>query len=1005
MLVESFFCRAAALVVLLGVTGCAGQTPETTPTRSLTPSAVAAAPTPAEISCPERAASPALMPGITQAQLTAEYWLARQGGPVDAVLLDGAQIHRHNAAFRAAGPDAPFKVYDLDAPLDEAGLRAELKERFDWLKQRFTDKKYVDVSGAPITASGLSLSGISLEPSLFTAQADAQIYCAPSARAYYTPSLDLRFNRNNCSMVRIGEPVQVLARWSNGMRLARTRYSYGWLAADVALAPLEHTPEIVTKPITRRGVIEAAFKRLGAPYGWGGDGGGQDCSRFLMNVFAEFGLELPRYSASQAKAGTFSVDVTKVSDETERLRLLDAAAERGITLLHFPGHIMMYLGRDEAGRAMAIHSFAEYLVPCDEGGETLLTVDRISVSDLELGRGTSRKAFIERLTKITVIGEAPGPKLSGVATLRPAAPIVEAESCRNGGSAAIYHSPRRPNRQQKLRLIVAAGPDGGPSTLRLTGPGGQVIYPELTHFGGPPHGYVATLDALPVGRWRAEFGDGDHVTACRKFKMLARRPKAETEDAGREGRPVWAARRKWSRHTEGLYATFVESLFNYPPDEDVSWKNLHSLLRDQGRNVLYDHFGTNEDEQLRLKPDCADLPYLLRAYFAWKLGLPYGYRSCSRGRAGRPPRCGDLQTNFVDRARSGDTEAFQHFANRKIRNAVHSASGRTAPDAEKTDFYPVALSRESLPPGTLFADPYGHLLIVARWLPQGTESYGVLLAADAQPDGTIGRRRFWRGSFLFSPETRDVGAGFKAFRPIVVEDDEPMALDNETLKGRTQFARFSRQQYKGTADDFYAAVEGLINPRPLDPEAMQLALVDALHEAVKRRVVSVDNGEAYMARQRRSMKMPSGYSIFETVGGWEDFATPSRDLRLLISIYTVLGFVDSARSAPARFGIDPQRLEERLAALKTVRDEALADRFIQYTGSEGTVVRLSLAQILERRAGFEMAYNPNDCVEIRWAAPDAGTEMARCRRHRPPAQGRKMRRYRAWFKARRRPPR
>jgi len=28
--------------------------------------------------------------------------------------------------------------------------------------------------------------------------------------------------------------------------------------------------------------------------------------------------------------------------------------------------------------------------------------------------------------------------------------------------------------------------------------------------------------------------------------------------------------------------------------------------------------------------------------------------------------------------------------------------------------------------------------------------------------------------------------------------------------------------------------------------------------------------------------MPEGEKIFETMGAWEDFATPSRDLRLLI---------------------------------------------------------------------------------------------------------------------------
>ena len=62
----------------------------------------------------------------------------------------------------------------------------------------------------------------------------------------------------------------------------------------------------------------------------------------------------------------------------------------------------------------AIHSFAEYLVPCagrPDGApagerETLLKVDGVHVSDLELGRGTSRTAFIQRITKITALGPA-----------------------------------------------------------------------------------------------------------------------------------------------------------------------------------------------------------------------------------------------------------------------------------------------------------------------------------------------------------------------------------------------------------------------------------------------------------------------------------------------------------------------------------------------------------------------------------------------------------------------
>jgi len=52
---------------------------------------------------------------------------------------------------------------------------------------------------------------------------------------------------------------------------------------------------------------------------------------------------------------------------------------------------------------------------------------------------------------------------------------------------------------------------------------------------------------------------------------------------------------------------------------------------------------------------------------------------------------------------------------------------------------------------------------------------------------------------------------------------------------------------------------------------------------VRRRVVSVDNAEAYLARHPGIVPMPEGYAIFETTGPWEDYSTPSRDMRLLHS--------------------------------------------------------------------------------------------------------------------------
>ena len=316
------------------------------------------------------------------------------------------------------------------------------------------------------------------EPELRVALDLIPIHCGPQIEPYYTPSLDPDFDRNLCSMARAQEVVQVLRPWGDELLLARTSYVVGWIdGRSAALSPPLTPAEVqafldgphrrvgrdlslplegggsqalpfaslvpeapggpgrvlvataegvrtglaegpafaeVPRPLTRRAVLTEAFAYLGQAYGWGDRAGGRDCSRYLMDLFAGLGVTLPRHTSDQALAGSYVVEVPAELPEPARQALLDEHNRRGIVLLHFPGHIMLYLGRDDGGAPMAIHSFAEFLVPCAgraEGApagerETLLKVDGVHVSDLELGRGTSRTAFIQRITKVTVLGPA-----------------------------------------------------------------------------------------------------------------------------------------------------------------------------------------------------------------------------------------------------------------------------------------------------------------------------------------------------------------------------------------------------------------------------------------------------------------------------------------------------------------------------------------------------------------------------------------------------------------------
>ena len=95
-------------------------------------------------------------------------------------------------------------------------------------------------------------------------------------------------------------------------------------------------------------------------------------------------------------------------------------------------------------------------------------------------------------------------------------------------------------------------------------------------------------------------------------------------------------------------------LFDAPPEAAPSWPALHEVLRDRSRNFLFNHLGLGEDQMgTVVKPDCADLPYFLRAYFAFKMGLPFGYSKCNRGGGGQPPRCHEWWNIRNTRATSG----------------------------------------------------------------------------------------------------------------------------------------------------------------------------------------------------------------------------------------------------------------------------------------------------------------------------------------------------------------
>lgn len=184
--------------------------------------------------------------------------------------------------------------------------------------------------------------------------------------------------------------ILVPGRDSNGQLTAHTGYVRRTSAVSIGYPPY-----------TWRNVFQRLFAFTDTRYGWGGMYEGRDCSRYVMDVFRTFGIELPRNSASQVKAAQVSVSVGSY-DRAARTELL-GALPGGITLLQMPGHIMVYLGEID-GEHYAISNLWAWRGKSDDGGDVAHRVARVAVTPLTLGEGTAKGAYVDRLTTIAVLG-------------------------------------------------------------------------------------------------------------------------------------------------------------------------------------------------------------------------------------------------------------------------------------------------------------------------------------------------------------------------------------------------------------------------------------------------------------------------------------------------------------------------------------------------------------------------------------------------------------------------
>ena len=143
---------------------------------------------------------------------------------------------------------------------------------------------------------------------------------------------------------------------------------------------------------------------ISQPYGWGGTNGDRDCSSTTRDLFAPFGLWLPRNSAAQAHAGQLIMVDTLPNDSKEQL-LLDMG-KPFISLVWFKGHVGLYLGKYKRHAAM-LHNIWGVRVTHGGNGLERHIIGRCVISGInpgqELSNADKEQPLSSRMQGISIL--------------------------------------------------------------------------------------------------------------------------------------------------------------------------------------------------------------------------------------------------------------------------------------------------------------------------------------------------------------------------------------------------------------------------------------------------------------------------------------------------------------------------------------------------------------------------------------------------------------------------
>lgn len=167
------------------------------------------------------------------------------------------------------------------------------------------------------------------------------------------------------------------------------RGALGQVEFVMAPIPISNDLHVGYLPYTRANIIRQTMKLQGERYCWGGMLNGRDCSAMVLEIYRTFGFRLARNSSSQATSAGRTLTFTDSYSIAYREQLLQNLKPGAV--LHFPGHEMIYLGKDSGHYYIIsdLGSFAE--LKADGSGLQTVRVRTVTINDLDIQRASGKK--------------------------------------------------------------------------------------------------------------------------------------------------------------------------------------------------------------------------------------------------------------------------------------------------------------------------------------------------------------------------------------------------------------------------------------------------------------------------------------------------------------------------------------------------------------------------------------------------------------------------------------